>query len=961
MRSDLTCPVEIEAVAVERGEQEEEAREIVCRIEFLCLNGREADSVQMNIVCFDAQDARLGGRLVRASVHPEQGERRYAGVFVPEHVDGTVRVEASVEKVWFKDGTVWRREERNVREYTPNALPVGRELDRLRAVAGADAVGYARGEDVLWMCVCGRANPVGEEKCFKCGREREQVLREYSYQAIDSTAGRKERSLQAQTQENLRRSSEQTLLEQDRRQRAQDKKRRRARRAVALLAVVALALAAVRWGAPLTAVQLGQRRMQGGDPEGAKAAFDWVDAHWPGQFGAAQLAAQAERESVEAFIETNTEPSLQTARARAKEIEGGEGEALYERASLAYAKLLEDGGDAEAAEAVYLELPQSEEAAARLLALRYAAAEAAQERVDYPAAIEGFAALGDYEDAADRREECVYLYGRQLLREGHYQEAADQFLLVSGREDAVELTRRSYYALAGEREEQGDAAAAAALYEQLGVYEDAEERARACRYEAGMAALEDGRLEEAAEQLEAAKGHEDADARYEEVVSTLGARAMEADDPQQAVDWFSKLSPTPAAQEALSGASYALAERQAQEGNLAQAAQTFATLGDYADARERADALEYDIACSTMDASPEDALARFELLGDYKDAPERALRCRSLIAQAAYASGDYEQALDLYEALGDYGDAPEQALRSRYHLAGQRSEAGAYDEAAALYEACGAYLDAEDLALRARYGAADALERSGEHQQAARAFGALGSYDDAPARASAAQDAWLGGRYASAHMDMELGDYESVIEELEGFVDEDLPERYADIPQLYADACLARADALIAQRRPLDALPVLERIADEPQAQERLEANVYKLVGTWETAAGARYVFRRDGTCDLNGREAYYGGSGYDIFAGDEPYPTKSAYGFVSLRGKTLTLRDRETDALLRLSYVGEPLDLVDAPEGEPADEPKEATASEPENEPVDKPEDESEGEPQGLAGDEPQDEPEGR
>ena len=69
-----------------------------------------------------------------------------------------------MEKVWYQDGVIWRREERNVREYSPNALPPGRELDRLRSVAGPDAVGYAREDDTVWLCVCGRANRTSDDQ-----------------------------------------------------------------------------------------------------------------------------------------------------------------------------------------------------------------------------------------------------------------------------------------------------------------------------------------------------------------------------------------------------------------------------------------------------------------------------------------------------------------------------------------------------------------------------------------------------------------------------------------------------------------------------------------------------------------------------------------------------------------------------------------------------------------------------
>ena len=69
MKSDLTCPVEITKVTVSREQTEgtKEHEQIVCLIEFFNLSQKVIDSLQMNIICFDKDGVRLGGRLVRAA------------------------------------------------------------------------------------------------------------------------------------------------------------------------------------------------------------------------------------------------------------------------------------------------------------------------------------------------------------------------------------------------------------------------------------------------------------------------------------------------------------------------------------------------------------------------------------------------------------------------------------------------------------------------------------------------------------------------------------------------------------------------------------------------------------------------------------------------------------------------------------------------------------------------------
>ena len=918
MKSDLTCPVEVVSVAIQReNEDTNENGQILCYIEFFNLSDKVIDSIQMNIICFDAEDTRLGGRLVRAGAHGEPRER-FNGAFAPEHVDGVARVEALVEKVWYQDGVIWRREERNVREYTPNALQPGRELDRLRSVAGADAVGYAREDDTVWLCVCGRANRTSDDKCLRCGRERAQTLKAYSFAAIDSTVGRKERLLEEQTRENLRRSSEQTVQEMKTEQKKRKKQTRRFKVVIGLLSTAAIVLAMARWGVPYGASLYAKDKLDRGLAADAKDIYAFIDRYWTDEFGAKEGMDAAERKIIDGLMNVGTDSAYEQAAERAEAL--GD-EQRQQNAIIARARLAMDGGDNDKAETLLTPLADSEEALALLHELIYKIAAAAKEQLDYPTAIERFASLGDYSDAAAQREDSVYLYGRQLMRAGEYQAACDQFMLVSDVGDAVALIRQCRYALAAEQQKSGEYEAAAELYESLGVYEEAETRAKYCRYMAGVYALGAGELEKAADQLKLAGDYEDAADRFGDAALTLGSAAMEAGDYQTAIHWLEQLPRDAETAKALDGAIYAYADQLEQEGQRETAATEFYSLGSYQDAQARGNALEYALAMEEKAADVESALDRFELLGDYQDARAQAEACRYAIAQRAYEQGQYEEAMEGFEALGDFSDAAAQAQRCRYALAQAAYDRGEYDTAAALYEACGAYLDAEDGVLRARYAAADALFEAGEYELAAKGFSELGSYEDAKQRVAASEDAWLGRTYNSAKLDMELGDYTAVVDELEAYQQSDLPERYADMRDMYEQACLSRAQELIAQNRPLDALPLLEKIPSSKTAQKLMDAYVYQLIGRWKDTRGTEYIFRRDGSCRIDGKEGYFGGKNYEITVGEEPYPTTGEYSVVSVKNKAVTLRGLQSGKTIRLNYLGEP-----TPKEEAADEGNEDT-----------------------------------
>ncbi|MFR8976818.1 MAG: hypothetical protein ACLVJB_02895 [Christensenellales bacterium] len=155
MKSDLTCPVEVVHVAIQREtEDTNENGQILCLIDFFNLSDKVIDSIQMNIICFDAEEKRIGGRLVRAGAHGEPREN-FSGAFAPEHVENVARVEASVEKVWYQDGVIWRREERNVRIH-PRRPAARRELIVCAQSPGRRGGLCARGRQG-WLCVCGRA------------------------------------------------------------------------------------------------------------------------------------------------------------------------------------------------------------------------------------------------------------------------------------------------------------------------------------------------------------------------------------------------------------------------------------------------------------------------------------------------------------------------------------------------------------------------------------------------------------------------------------------------------------------------------------------------------------------------------------------------------------------------------------------------------------------------------------
>ena len=895
MRSDLTCPVEITGVSIERA-----GEGIVCVIDFVNLSEKKIESIQMNILCFDGTDSRLGGRLVRSRVEGAPNAA-FSGTFAPDHVEATVRVEASVEKIWYGDGVVWRREEKNVREYEPNWLPSGQELDRLRRVAGEDARGYARMDDKVWMCVCGRANMNSSDICMRCGRQRAFVLAHYSFEVIDATEGFRERTRQEKSREALQANAQQQEREEKTVREREKKKRKRIVALIAVLLVLALGLSAYRWSIPMFLTARGDALRASGKPADAKRFYEIVERYWPDAFSVSQKLIDAENDIMDSMIADGSEVALREAATRAER--AGDAARLL-RAQLALADVLIARGEEKEAEAILRRIERKEEAMERLCGLLYDQGMRFKEKVDYPEAIAKFAEAGEYRDASQQKNDCIYLYGRQLVREGNYEDACAQFEMIPAYEDSVSLLRNSRYLLAGKLRLEGKLTEAAGYYESLGFYEDAAECALACHYEAGVQAQEAGDLPAAAGQFALAAQHEDAEKRFEACAEILAENAIEEEDWESAIGWLSRL-PREQVQTKLDAAVYAWAEELLQEGRKEEAAVEFASLGGYEDAASRVQAIEYEIATREMEESPEEAMYRFEGLRGYMDSDQLARQCRIRNGQARMDAGDYEGALEMFEGITARKERETYIRQCRYAWAEICAQDEKYEESAKLYELCGAYLDAEEKARNAHYQSALSLESSGEYAAAAAAFDALGGYSDAKAAKERCEDARLKEPFVNAQMDLDVGNYLGAIETLEPYLKETHPTRYAGIRTVYESACLGLAQELIGLRRPLEALPYLERIPDNRSAAKRLNDYVYRIIGRWKDTYGTEYLFRKDGSCRIGGEDAFFNGNGYEIDVGPQPNPTEVAYTVVSLRGSTLTLKRKDTGKNVRLTYLG--------------------------------------------------------
>ena len=235
MKIDLTCPVELWHFKMPTAEDP------VCMVQLYNLSEKTVVSIQACYLCYDEE----GDQTAR---HVE----RVQGLSAPTHCAFEMSVEVEegvnaagmellIEKVWFEDGTIWRRGLTQMTDYALPAPPDPKRLAILQQIAGADATGYPSDQGSVWVCVCGRPNPSAFDTCSRCQRDKHAVFTACNEGAIEkiyydqeSAEEEKQRAIRQQEEEKERQAAE------------KEKKRRQRSKNIltALIAIVVLAAAA---------------------------------------------------------------------------------------------------------------------------------------------------------------------------------------------------------------------------------------------------------------------------------------------------------------------------------------------------------------------------------------------------------------------------------------------------------------------------------------------------------------------------------------------------------------------------------------------------------------------------------------------------------------------------------------------------------------------------------------------
>jgi len=451
MKIDLTCPVELWQYTTPTQEHPE------CGFVLNNLSDKVVISVQTTLVCY-AEDGELLFRQVERvqGLHAGAGER-FNFTLLTSQWEGVKTIDLVIEKVWFDDTTIWRRGSAPLKEYRSNALPPGRKLDRLRFVAGADAVGYPQEQENVWVCVCGRANDLHNDRCCRCERKRETVFAACSQANVEQLNAVHDQMMDDTARAALEEASR--LTEEREKNKHRLSRKARVFRRVTILTLVAAALVAATllWGVPALKYARATSMLENGEYDEARAAFTALN----GYADTAKKLLQCDYLQAGSLEDSDTAEDLRVAADLYKNL------GTYEESAERYQKTLYRLGETllaaenfDGAAEAFQTLGDYGDSAQQLQETEYRQAVKLTESGNYVAARIFFEDLGDYRDAAQQLPVCDYYIGKNALEQENYETAVARLTAAGDTQDAAELLKQASYQLAQQRQEEGEYEAA---------------------------------------------------------------------------------------------------------------------------------------------------------------------------------------------------------------------------------------------------------------------------------------------------------------------------------------------------------------------------------------------------------------------------------------------------------------------------------------------------------------------
>ena len=856
MLIDLTCPAEVFSTALPTEEIP------AVSLALYNLSDRVIVSVEVTLKLKNGSGAEMERVVYRARALNGRPHSSFRMNIPCSPVSGARGADVTIDKVWFNDNAVWRRENSSSVEYTSNALPVSKALADLQFVAGETAVGFPSQQDGLWVCVCGRPNPDSEEYCARCRREKTLLFTRYNREAVEKQVAQREKQLELSTR-NVREDT--ARMQRIREEEYEQKQRRKGRRWRLLICIPVCAfVAALALGvcAPVLQLFAANKAIREKHWDNAIHSLTILGPSFPGT--EQKLKDVRKAMAMEKADAAQTAEQMQAAADELRALEDdAEAAARADELDLGRAKSAMDAGNTEAAREAVEIFPEDDE---RRLAIEneclYIEAKAQMAAGDYEDAREAFLILyGNpaFPDTGTLAAECVYLPAAELIEKGKYDEAIAEMSRIPDYSPSRAAILECHYRKAQEAETLGDLETASAEYLMAGDYEDAA-------------------------------------AKTQETVYLLAEEKFAAGDTAAARSLYASIPGYPPAAEREKEATLILAREAMERQEYEAAAELLDTLPEgYSDTAELIPRTAY---LAGSDASRrkdwEKAVSFLEQAGDYRDAPSMLEKALENLCRARLDDGDGAGALELIPRITHSKYYREYKNEAEYLDAmAQISLGGDPADLQKRFEALGSYRDAAKRAKQMIYVQAQNAETLGEILKAAKLYEEAGSYQDAKEKSKALYDSYYGGLAEQVKVAMDAGDFPLAVTLLETIDREALPEQYAGLRNDYEAACLSAGEKLYQAGRPYEAAQYFRLVSDARKTRKWLNGACYRIIGQWQNKEGEITAeFREDSTCEIAGEAFVFLVSDSYTLKIEEDGEMKTAFRISNLTDERLSLRD---------------------------------------------------------------------
>lgn len=394
MKIDLNSPVEVWRIdAPNTGFPS-------CELTLFNLSGQQVVSVEVTLTLLDPDGQEITRITHRAHGLTGAPMRTFSMTVPVEEPANVGGCEAIIEKVWYDNSSIWRRGKEPLTEYTPNNLHRSTALSELREVAGNMAAGYPEMQGDLWLCVCGRPNPVSVATCARCGRDKRDVFTHFSKEAVDAVIAAREKA----TDDQNRVAVEETSKLQAQREQEVTKRRRHRRVVAGAVALIVLILSG-GYGImfhllPQMKYSDAQTALTNGEYTAAAEKFAEISSYKD----AADMVEESNYRHAEALLDSDNVTAEDIAQARTlldTLTDQTRTDDLRKSADYQEGLLLLNEGKLDDAEKLFTALGDYENSRTQLQEIAYRRLSAEMETAsDYDAIREGLTALNGYQDSA---------------------------------------------------------------------------------------------------------------------------------------------------------------------------------------------------------------------------------------------------------------------------------------------------------------------------------------------------------------------------------------------------------------------------------------------------------------------------------------------------------------------------------------------------------------------------------